>query len=348
MEYSNRELLVYRIRSGVLTLRVKGKTLRVKPTTIQGHLDACEEYWLVYDSCLAEGIKTQEEIVEWMISEDLWSYHEEKEILQIKDKIEDLKVSCYENRRNQMASNACKNQLRAVERRFKQLTEMKHKFFASTCDGIAASAKNAFIIENNTFCNGKKYDFSEVSVELVSSEYSAFHDIDDSLIRYIARSEPWRTIWATRSNTSSPLFLNEPEIDLTINQKSLLAWSQMYDNVYESMDCPDKYVIEDDDMLDGWFIYTSRMREKDKAREDLDGSIKNEKIKGSQEVYSVVRNVDEFKKVEMLNNTHGKIIKKQRENLIKKKGGVGQGAFEDEKLKYVAQQNRQFKGKFGG
>jgi len=348
MEYNDRELLVYRIRSGSTTIKVEGKTLRVNPPTIQGHLDCCEEYWRVYDECIAQGLKTQDEVLQWMMEVELWSYYEEDQLLKIKEKLEDGKMSAYDNRRNQMALNSIKNQIRALERRFKQLSELKHFYFATTCDGIAASAKSFFLVENNTFCDGQKYNFAEVSLEQVSAEFSAFNDIEDSMIRYLARSEPWRTIWATRTNTSSPLFLNEPNLDLTINQKSLLAWSQMYDNVYESMDCPDKYVIDDDDLLDGWFIQQSRKREKDKAKQDLDGSIKNEKIRNAQEVYSVVKSVDEFRKVDSLNNTHSKVVKKQRENLIKTKGGVGQGAFHDEKLKYVAQQNKQFKGKFGG
>ena len=67
MEYNDRELLVYRVRSGVLTLKVHGQTLRVKPSTIQGNLDACEEYLSVYDLCLAKGIPTQEDMLEWMM-----------------------------------------------------------------------------------------------------------------------------------------------------------------------------------------------------------------------------------------------------------------------------------------
>ena len=348
MEYNDRELLVYRIRSGVLTVKIHGQTLKVKPATIQGNLDACEEYMSVYDLCLAKGIPTQEDMLEWMMDKDLWSYNEERRITITKEAIEELKLSCYENRRNSITVNDKKNQIRALERRFKQLNDTKYKYYSSTCEGIASSAKNSFIIENNTFCEGQRYSFSKVSPDSILAEYLDFHNLEDNLIRFLARSEPWRTIWITRTNTSSPLFLNEPEIDLTINQRSILAWSQMYDNVYESMDCPDKYVIEDDDLLDGWFIEQTKKREKDKARQDLDHSIKNEKIRNSQEVFSVVNNVEEFKKVDSLNSTHSKIIQKQRENLIKQKGGVGQGAFHDEKLKYVAQQNKQFKGKFGG
>lgn len=348
MDYNDRELLVYRIRSAVVTIKIPGKTIKVKPPSIEDYLESCEEYWRTYDQCCVANIKNQDEMVEWMIQENLWSYHEDKEITQIKEKAEDLKLLCYESRRNQMMVNGHKNTLRAIERRFKTLNDMKYKYYANTCDGIASSAKTLHVVENNTYCGNQLYNFADVSIDSVVMEYNSFHDIEDEMVRYLARTDPWRTIWSTRKNTTARLFFNESDIDLTTNQKSILAWSQMYDSVYESMDSPDKYVVEDDDLLDGWFISETRKREKDKARQDLDGSIKNSKIRNAQEVFSVVNNVEEFKKVESLNSNHSKVVKKQREDLIKKKGVVGQGAFEDEKLKHIARQNQQFKGKFGG
>ena len=63
----------------------------------------------------------------------------------------------------------------------------------------------------------------------------------------------------------------------------------MYDNIQESMDCPTEDVINDDDMLDGWFIVQNRKREKDKKEKDVDlaekiarqlfGKVKNQKTK---------------------------------------------------------------------
>ena len=351
MEYSDRELLVYRIRSGVLSVNYDGKILRVYPPTIQQYLDSCEEYSRVYDECRAEGIKTQDEMCEWMMEQDLWSFYEEKQINEIKKKLEDIKLSCYQNRRNQIHVNSHKNQIRSLERTFIHLNDLKYKYFSSTCDGIASNAKTTFLIKNTCLCEGLPYIFDtedSINIQSLVVDYNYFHNIEDEIIRFLSREEPWKTIWATREHTTSPLFSNNDEQDLTMNQKSILAWSQMYDNVYESMDCPDKYVIEDDDLLDGWFISQARSREKDKAKNDLEKTISSSKIRNAQEVYSVVRSKEEYEKIEMLNNPYSKMIKKQRTDLINKKGGVGQGAFEDEKIKYVAQQNKQFSGKFGG
>ena len=40
-----------------------------------------------------------------------------------------------------------------------------------------------------------------------------------------------------------------------IDQKNILILSRMYDNVQESLDCPADDIMQDDDMLDGWFIH---------------------------------------------------------------------------------------------
>ena len=44
--------------------------------------------------------------------------------------------------------------------------------------------------------------------------------------------------------------------------KNIVMWSQLYDNVQESMDAPTKDVIKDDDLLDGWLIVQGKKREK--------------------------------------------------------------------------------------
>jgi hypothetical protein len=49
----------------------------------------------------------------------------------------------------------------------------------------------------------------------------------------------------------------------------------MYDNVYESMECPPDEVIKDDDMLDGWFIQQHKDREKKLKEKSTDEKFGN-------------------------------------------------------------------------
>jgi hypothetical protein len=119
----------------------------------------------------------------------------------------------------------------------------------------------------------------------------------------------------------------------------------MYDNVQESLECPSDDIIEDDDMLDGWFISQRKKREQEKAEAEVEGTM-NEKVANSSEVYVVAKSEKDHQRIESLNNPHAKMVKKQRMAVIKEKGEASQLDFHDEKLKMRAKQTQQYKEKF--
>ena len=113
------------------------------------------------------------------------------------------------------------------------------------------------------------------------------------------------------------------------------------------MDCPTDDVIEDDDLLDGWFVVQRKKREKERAESDFDSSTQNEKIKNSGEIFVVASNKEEVNKVDMLNDVHGNTIKKQRMATIKSKDGVTSDLeFQDVKINMQAKSNQMFKDNF--
>jgi hypothetical protein len=349
--YNDRELLVYRILFGVVKIKTKEGTIKIYPPTKEDYLDACEIYFETMDRCQIAGIPDQDDMMEIMIEKQMWSWFEEKEIEENKKKVEDTKISCFHNRRDRMILNRLKNETRKLEFRHHELISKKNQYFNSTCEGVSSVEKITHLIKSCSYIDGNLYDYFKegaLPIEHAIHEYNKFHEIEDFVIRYLARNEPWRSIYNTRQKNGVSIFDNGNR-ELTINQKSLLSWSQMYDSVYESMECPDSYVIEDDDMLDGWFLTQSRKRSKEKAKEDFDDSIKNDKIKNSNEVYSIVKNRDDVARIESLNSVQAQMVKKQRQALINaSKGPVEQGAFMDEKLKLAAKSSQAFKGKFKG
>ena len=82
------------------------------------------------------------------------------------------------------------------------------------------------------------------------------HRIDESEYRDLARNEPWRSYW----NIAKSSVFGIPVIDFSEEQKTLCVWSKVYDNVYESSECPPENCINDDDYLDSWFIIQRRKR----------------------------------------------------------------------------------------
>ena len=343
MDYNDRELFIYRIICGEVRTTVDGKMYKILPPTADIYLDAVERYFDVYhECCISEKpIRTQDEMVEYMIEQDLWSYHEQKELDQAKEKIEELKLLCYQKRYTSKDLNITRRLLRSVEDRHKDLSEKKNRFYATTADGIAAVARISYIIEHCTYCDGEQYDFNaedSIPLESIVLQYNKLHDIEDDLVRFLARTEPWRSKWITRADAGKPLF-KHPDRELTVLQKSIIAWSRMYDNVYESMECPDKHVIEDDDLLDGWFIHQNQVREKKTAQDDLERSIKSDKIKGSDELFQVVDNETQFNRINSLNNPIAIATQKKRNAVIKQKGRVAHVDLPDQRRKIQMQAN---------
>jgi len=114
------------------------------------------------------------------------------------------------------------------------------------------------------------------------------------------------------------------------------------------MDCPSDQVINDDDLLDGWFIVQRKKREKEKADADVDNTVQNEKIKNASEVFMMAKSQEEIDKINDMNDFQGKIVKKEREAVIKNKGKAQQHDFLDEKMKLRQMSNQAFKDKFKG
>jgi len=80
-----------------------------------------------------------------------------------------------------------------------------------------------------------------------------FHGLRPEVLRYIARSNLWRTRYITALKTSDPLF-GRAIRDYTVDQIMVLYWSHFYQSIYEMLpdDRPADTIIEDDEALDAY------------------------------------------------------------------------------------------------
>lgn len=344
MKHYERELFVSRVRSGVYFVEHDGIKLKIVTPTIEEELEMAEGYNEAYEDAVSEDFMTEDQTLEWMKSRGLWSDDDEEKIEALKRDIEKLKVGIYENRNRESNREQIRKYIRAAEKQLSEQVDKKHSFSSNTCEGVAMLEKSFNFIKTCTYYGGDKYDFKRLSVEFV---LHLFHDkiLSEKQTREIARNDPWRSVWMLRDSNSYKLFANEGR-ELSIDQKNLLVWSRMYDNIQESMECPDDDVIEDDDLLDGWFIVQRKKRESEKAEADFDNSTKNDKIKNSSEIFMVASNKKEVEKIETLNDINAKVIKKQRIHMAKQKGEVKASEFPDAKLDMQAKSNQMFKDKF--
>ena len=148
-----------------------------------------------------------------------------------------------------------------------------------------------------------------------------------------------------RSISPTDLFFKSGR-ELSTDQKNIIVWSRMYDNVQESLDCPSDDVIKDDDMLDGWFIVQKRKREKERAEAEIDNSMSNEKIKNAGELFMMASSQKDADRINSMNDVNSTMIKKQRMATVKAKGEVQDLDFQDKKLELAQRSNEMYVDKF--
>lgn len=339
MKHHEREFFIAMIRCGKVYIEHKDLVLIIKPLTIDQSFESSLVYDRAYKQAMVDGIMSEDEISDWMLGNGLWTNVDEKKTEGFKKDLEKLKIEIYNNRNDTKLREKIRLYIRAGEKQLANHVKEKNSFYQNTREAYALSEKISWTIKQTTYLNNKLYDFKAISLSYIVDEWQN-SILSESVVRELAREEPWKSLWSIRENSVAKLFATSDYEEITANQKHMIIWSQIYDNIQESMDCPSEDVIKDDDLLDGWFLIQSQKREKDKLEREFENQNKNEKIKNSEEVYLVVppSDPDALDKVNMLNDQYAKAIKKQRFEVIDKKGGSArQHDFLDEKQKMQMQ-----------
>jgi hypothetical protein len=344
MKQHEREFFIGLIRSGNVIVKKDNVKLVIRPITIEQNLEACEIYNDAYEQAYIDGIMSQSEMDEWMIENGLWNREDEEKIEGIKKDLEKLKTEIYNARNNVKLRERIRLYIRAGESQLAKHISKKHIYHQNTREGFAASEKIAWSIKNTTFYNNELYNFEHVSLPYVVEEWQA-SILTDNQVRDLARNEPWKSLWIIKDSSKLKLFNNADHAELTHNQKNIIVWSQMYDNIQESLECPPKDVIDDDDMLDGWFIIQAKKREQEKFKQEMENSTKNEKIKNASEVFVMTESKDDAQRIDLMNDAQALNIKKQRSAFIAKHGEVAHHNLPDERLKIQMQQTNSMRRK---
>lgn len=155
--------------------------------------------------------------------------------------------------------------------------------------------------------------------------------VDISSIRELARTDPWRTYW-----NSGDIVFNGPVCDWTDEQRLLVNFSKMYDNIYSNPDKPNSMIINDDDLLDGWLM---DQQQNDEYNRKGGGDIKNQHP-GANEVFVVAKSEEDIHQINQMNDMNAKVIKKQRQAVINKQGTASDLDFHDTKLDMEMQANQ--------
>jgi hypothetical protein len=340
MNTYEREYFVSRIRSGLYYLNVDSLKIKILTPTIEDEFLSNEVFFETFDQARSDDILTEEGMYDWMISKDLWSKEKDQKIEGCKKDIEKLKVEIFQNRNKEKFRETIRLYLRAAEKGLSKLHAEKEDLFSRTCEGIATQEKTMFLFGKCCFIGNQPIDIKDFDLTSLYYEYNKLQ-LNEKDIRELARNDPWRLCWYCKDH--SPLFANEKNRTLSNDQKGILIWANMYDNIHESMDCPTEDVIEDDDMLDGWFIIQRRKQQNQKAQSEMETKTQNQKIANSDEIIIMADSTKEAEKIYGMNSFGQEMVIKQRMDTIKKLGTASDTDFQDIKIDMQNKQMTMFK-----
>ena len=322
--------LLNQILSGILIFYFKDKEYILK----------APDHTLKYKSgILYNKIINDEKYSDWireanmsrvMIKLGIWEKDTDKTIQSLEKKIEDNKLKLYESIKRPDVSKLIRKTLASTRGTLNHFLGIKNNFRNNTLEGFAESAKSEYIICNTLYENDKKIFETEDIYAKRGQEYTTFNNLVQEVykrsvsvndIRVLARSNIWKTYW----NANKENVLSGPASDWTDDQRSLVNFSRMYDNVYENPDCPEDSVFEDDDLLDGWFIYQKKKRDREKKQAEFDK--KNSKFdnknksNNAQEIFLMANENQSAEEIMDLNDPIAKARFKQKMGFLKDNKG---------------------------
>ena len=319
--------ILNRITQGRLRLRFGDLVLFVYQPSQDTIEESFDIYDMAYDEAYFSGSLVEEERLEILIKNDMWSPLDDKQADKISKDIEELKVQAYKMFFKKKHLLGIKRSIRKMEKQERLLRSKKGIFEQVTCKGLASYARSSWIIQQTTKdIDGNLYDFSKISLTQIMNR-SIAEGISSDVYRGVARSSSWRAMWNGSKKRDS--VFGKPACELTSEQTSLISYSLMYDNVYESPEAPKEEIIEDDICLDGWFIEQRRKHEKDKAQAQADALLSNPKIANSQEVFLMAGDQREANEIFDLNSVGSRQVVKQRQKQVHENIGKGDLNFKD-------------------
>jgi len=338
---------------GAVRCRIQGSSYYIgSPTAFQTFVSN-----EIYEESLLQaeesGVLSSNEIIDYMKQWGMWTDEEEQQLTDYPDKIEKTKLELYDYQSRPHDFKLCKKRIEIYRNNMMDLLFKKHRFDYVTSEGFASFCKVNYLMgaglkdANFKPLWGDETFFEDHSgiLDEVRSIYNQTR-LKDIELRELARTDPWRLYWNTCDKHN--MFGKQP-IELTDEQKNLLAWSKLYDSVYEAMESPPEHIIEDDDLLDAWLILQRKKRidkQQESKAENLQIS-KNPKINNAQNVFimmgedvdpltgkniQMVRNVEEAKRLdETLSTPELKALKKMRFDAIEKQGTLRHTSLPDVK-----------------
>lgn len=276
--------------------------------------------WITQPQCLAK-----------LINMGVLSPTYSQELSNLNKTLDNLKLDLYHSGFNEKKMKNLKRLIGQTKNKLERLYSNMSLLRPFTLEGYASLCRQEFLWLNSVYTLDDRLVFNSLNVDSALA-YRIFSSIADHTLsmeqyRTIAKHPEWYNYWKiVQMNSTFPLCK-----DLTEEQIYLLNFSKMYDSVYESYDCPSSEIIQDDDMLDGWFVEQSRKREKEK-RESMASKL-SAKHSNADEIFVVANSEQDRQRIAAMNSAAARATKQERTRLLKQKGEAKDSELLRNKLK---------------
>lgn len=329
MDQALRELYVSRIVSGESRCSINGEIFYIRHADRRQRYRSNTIYKEVFDDARFHGLLHDDELLSILCKQNLWHSRDQEQYDKLIKAIDDFKVGLFEQRLAPDHQAKIRVQLQRGKAELLRLEGIRHSLDHISCAGVASQARFRYLMGAGIQrASGEPLWKTEedwnTNDALLDKLYDQILTLRPSETEYrvLARTEPWKSIWAARKFCGRGVF-DIASVDLADDQRSLLIWSSVYESIYEHPECPPEAVLDDDDTLDGWMILQRRKREVDQAR-SRESSIKSDKIRNADEIMFVAKSVEEAREINRMNSDHANIIKQQRLDAIKQQGEVSE------------------------
>jgi hypothetical protein len=352
MDQQKKFSLINRISTGIIFQSVEGNLYKLLPP--DNEIKALSEF--VYQEMLYntkfDQLINKSQASYFLQKKNIWIPSDEKKLEDNNKFIDELKIALYKSLYNNKEQKQIRKKISIVQKNINKLLMAKHSLDYMTLENFSETIRDEFLIANciHTLDNQKVYNYNNFwqSDSTILNKFTTFiqmNVISSEEYREIARSEPFRSLWLI---SKSDIF-SKPSLELTLDQKNMILYSKMYDNVYESQDRPSDEVIEDDLMLDGWFSFQKKKNELERKQKEVDDLLnKKGSNSGAGDVFVMSPSRDEAKRVGELNDLNAKMKLKQRRNQIEKQGVVSEEKFADVKMDLRNQAMQKMANRFKG
>lgn len=302
----NLEKLFYRVVLGYYYIYINNN--RYKVTYPDLHVKYEAE--ILYDEAVDDNkfdkvYLNNDEIKLYLKIHNIWVQNDDVKLKDCEKFIEDSKVELYLNYQNSKTRAVHKKNLEKSYKDLENLYQRKNSFNYLTIEEHATTIKNEFILMNTIYDSNNKlvFNYDEYKNFSYNKLQSFIKEIIDCAIkpnelRLIAKSDLWKSYAVTSDTEKNIVTLND-------DYRHLINLHKMYDNVRQHPECPNQEIIEDDDALDGWFIYQNKKMEKEKKKNAVLDKFGGN-IKKAGEIFMLTNDAQEKKDIFDLNDMTSK------------------------------------------